>query len=97
VFFKDAAQLVNVILQIGFWLTPVFWSDSSMNENILRVLRLNPLYYILTGYRDTLISGVGFWSQPFSMTVYFWMVTVIIMLIGLKVYRKLKVHFSDLL
>lgn len=97
VFFKDMSQLVNVILQIGFWLTPIFWADSSMNEGILRILKLNPLYYVLSGYRDALIYGVGFWEQSFKMTVYFWVVAFAVVAIGLKVYRTLKPHFADLL
>ncbi len=97
VFFKDMAQLVNVILQIGFWLIPIFWSDSTMNENILRVLKFNPLYYILTGYREALINGTGFWEGSVRMTLYFWGVVAIILLIGMKVYKTLRVHFADLL
>ena len=97
VFIKDCQQMVTVILQIGFWLTPIFWSDSSMNQGILKVLKANPLYYILTGYRDALINNVGFWEQPLSMTLYYWIVTAVVFLIGVMVYKKLKRHFSDLL
>lgn len=97
VFFKDASQLVNVVLQIGFWLTPVFWSDASLNESVLKMVRLNPMYYVIDGYRDALIGGGGFWSQPIMATIYFWGVAIIILLIGGKVYRKLKMHFADLL
>lgn len=97
VFIKDAQQMVTVALQIGFWLTPVFWSDSAMNTGILKILKLNPLYYILNGYRDALINGVGFWQQSVRMTAYYWGFTLIMILIGAGVYKKLKVHFSDLL
>ncbi len=97
VFIKDASQMVTIILQIGFWLTPIFWSDSAMNENVLHILKFNPLYYIIDGYRDALTNGIGFWQQPFYMTVYFWACTAIIILIGAKVYNNLKGHFADLL
>ena len=97
VFLKDASQIVNIVLQIGFWLTPVFWSDASMNEGILRVLKLNPMYYVLDGYRDALIEGIGFWQQPISITIYFWVITVLVAFSGIKVYRKLKIHFADLI
>lgn len=97
VFFKDASQLVTILLQIGFWLTPVFWSDESMSESVLGVLRLNPMHYVLGGYRDALIDGVGFWSEPIGAALYFWCFVVIMALIGLRIYKKLRVHFSDLL
>ncbi len=97
VFFKDAAQLVTVLLQIGFWITPIFWSPGSMTAEALKIMRLNPLYYILNGYRDALIEGRGFWDQPVMDTLYFWGFTIVMILLGLKVYKKLRIHFSDLL
>lgn len=97
VFFKDAVQMVGIILQIGFWLTPVFWSDESMSENILRILSLNPLHYVLQGYRDALIRGIPFWEEPIGQIAYFWIIAIIINIIGLSIYKKLRVHFSDLL
>lgn len=97
VFIKDAAQMVNIILQIGFWLTPIFWSDSAMNENVLSVLKCNPLYYVIDGYRDAMINGIGFWQQPLHMTIYFWVFAVVLVLGGAKVYNNLKGHFADLL
>lgn len=97
VFFKDASQLVNVALQIGFWLAPVFWSDESMNAAALGVLKHNPIYYVINGYRDALIEGRGFWNQPLEDTLYYWVFTAVVVLLGVKVYRKVKVHFADLL
>lgn len=97
VFFKDAAQLVGILLQIGFWLTPVFWAPNTMNENVLRILKFNPLYYVFEGNRAALIENAGFWQRSLPMTAYFWGVVLLIMLVGAGVYRKLRVHFSDLL
>lgn len=97
VFLKDASQIINIFLQIGFWLTPIFWADSAMTENVLQVLKHNPLYYIVNGYRDALINGVGFWAEPLGDMIYYWSVTILIVVIGLKVHNTLKVHFADLL
>ena len=97
VFFKDAAQLINILLQLGFWMTPVFWSPTTMNEKVMKVLRFNPLYYVMEGNRASLINGVGFWSRPIMETVYFWIFSFIMLVIGTKVYRNLRAHFSDLL
>ena len=63
----------------------------------LRVSKFNPLYYILTGYREALINGTGFWEGSVHMTLYFWGIVVIVLLIGIKVYKTLRVHFADLL
>lgn len=96
VFFKDFAQIVNILLQIGFWLTPVFWNPKQMNPKILSILKLNPMYYIVEGYRSTLIYKHVFWVHP-KMTIYFWIVTIFIFVSGALLYRKLRVHFADIL
>lgn len=97
VFFKDAAQLVNIILQLGFWMTPVFWNPATMSGKVLKILSFNPLYYVMEGNRAALIYSVGFWNRPILGTVYFWGFTLAMFIIGTKVYRNLRVHFSDLL
>lgn len=97
VFFKDAGQLVNILLQIGFWLTPVFWSPQTMSEKVLKVLRFNPLYYVMEGNRAALIDGKGFWTRSLPATLYFWGFVIVMLFIGSKVYKTLRVHFSDLL
>ena len=97
VFFKDARQLIGIILQLGFWVTPVFWGTDSMNEKVLCVLRFNPLFYIFEGNRAALIENEGFWQQSVYMTLYFWVFVLVLLFIGGKTYRKLRVHFSDLL
>lgn len=97
VFIKDAAQMVNIILQVLFWMTPIFWSSSSMGDKVLKVLKLNPMYYAVNGYREALIDGVGFWSQSLKATVYYWGVAFVSVIIGMAVFKRLKVHFADLL
>lgn len=97
VFVKDNSQVVNIVLQLGFWMTPIFWSEDSMNVNVLRVLKLNPLYYVITGYRAALIDGISFWNKPIISTIFFWGTVTLVMLIGLGVYNRLKDHFADLL
>lgn len=96
VFFKDFSQIVNILLQIGFWLTPVFWNPHQMSPKILWVFKLNPMYYIVDGYRNTLIYRSAFWNSS-QLTIYFWVVTSIIFVLGALLYRKLRVHFADLL
>jgi ABC-type polysaccharide/polyol phosphate export permease len=96
VFFKDFSQFIGIILQLGFWGTPIFWSEGMMPEKIRWLLKLNPLYYIIEGYRDSLINKVWFWEHP-SLTLYFWSVSLLIFVIGALTFKQLKPHFSDVL
>lgn len=96
VFIRDIGQVVSVILQIGFWATPVFWDIGIFPQNIQNVLKLNPMFYIVQGYRESFIYKVPFWEHP-TLTAYFWGVTVIIFISGALIFKKLKPQFADVL
>ncbi len=96
VFFRDLGQLVSMVIQFGFWLTPIFWMLTMIPETYRWVFKLNPAYYITQGYRDALIDHVWFWNKPME-ALQFWTVTVIIFALGAIVFRKLRPHFADVL
>lgn len=99
VFFKDMAQIVSICLQFGMWLTPIMYDEQMFTQKApwaITVLKLNPFYYIVAGYRDSMLTGNWFWERP-TLTVYYWTVTIVIGLIGLKVFKRLRPHFSDVL
>lgn len=95
VFFRDVSQIVLLVLQIGFWATPIFWNINDIdNKEILKVLKLNPLQYIVTGYRESFIYEVAFWDKPLD-TLYFWVSTLIICILGYWIFKRLRPHFAD--
>ena len=96
VFFRDIGQLVSVVIQFGFWLTPIFWSMKIIPEQYHFLIKLNPLVYIINGYRNSMIYHHWFW-EDMSMTLYYWVVTIIIFAIGGLTFSKLRPHFSDVL
>ncbi|MBF0488091.1 MAG: ABC transporter permease [Nitrospirae bacterium] len=96
IFFRDASQVVAMGLQFGFWLTPVFWSIKSVPTKYMFLLKLNPLYYIVDGYRNSFVYKIWFWETPL-LTLYYWFVTGLVMVAGLKLFRKMRPHFADML
>lgn len=96
VFIRDVGQIVAVVMQVGFWATPIFWDINIMPPRIQTLLKFNPVYYIIQGYRDSFIYGVPFWERP-SYTLYFWTVTICCFLVGAIVFRKMKGQFADVL
>lgn len=100
VFFRDLGQIIGVILQIGMWMTPIMWNIDAMADSIpnavMIILKLNPMFYIVNGYRDSLIAGVGFWEHP-HLTLYYWILTLVILIGGTTIFRKLQNHFADVL
>jgi len=96
VFFKDMGQIVSMMIQFGFWLTPIFWAIDTIPQKYHWIIKLNPVVYIIEGYRDSLIHHHWFWEKP-SSTIYFWTVTVILLSIGIWTFKKLRPHFADVL
>jgi lipopolysaccharide transport system permease protein/teichoic acid transport system permease protein len=96
VFFRDMGQLVAIVIQFGFWLTPIFWSMKMVPEKYYWIIELNPLVYIIEGYRNSMIYHKWFWEDP-SGTIYFWLLTMFIFVIGGLTFKSLRPHFSDVL
>lgn len=97
VFFKDLSQIISIGLQIGMWATPILWNIGDMeNSTVITLLKLNPLVYIVNGYRSAVYEKEWFFQDFFS-TMYFWIVTVVLFGIGALVFKRLKVHFADVL
>ncbi|MDR5588260.1 ABC transporter permease [Clostridium aquiflavi] len=96
IFFKDLGQLINIFLQVGMWMTPIMWSYTIIPAKLQWIVKLNPMYYIVEGYRDTFINKVWFFERYFQ-TVNFWSVTLLLFVIGAVIFKKLKPHFADVL
>ena len=96
VFFKDIGQIISILLQIGMWATPILWDINSMSLTVQMFVKINPLVYIVSGYRSSIFEKSWFWEDFYS-TMYFWIVTVVIFGVGALVFKRLKVHFSDVL
>lgn len=96
VFIRDVGQIVSVILQVGFWGTPIFWDIQIMPPEIQMFFKLNPMFYIVQGYRESFIYFMPFWQHPYQ-TLYFWGVAVVTLFAGALIFKKLKPHFADVL
>lgn len=102
IFFRDLGQIISIALQVGIWATPILWNLNSMLEShpdykwMMIFFKLNPMNYIVEGYRNALIDKIWFW-ETFYSTAYFWILTMAVFGVGALVFKRLKVHFADVL
>lgn len=96
VFFKDIGQIINIMLQIGMWATPILWDINGISPTMQIIIKINPLVYIVNGYRSAIYEKSWFFEDFFS-TMYFWIATVVIFGIGALIFKRLKVHFADVM
>ena len=96
IFLRDVGQLVNMLVQFGFWGTPIFWSLNIIPERYQIFFMLNPMYYIVEGYRNSFIYHKWFFELGY-INLWFWLITVVLTIVGVIVFKKLRPHFADVL
>lgn len=96
IFFKDLGQIISIFLQVGIWLTPIMWTYNMIPEKFQWILKINPMYYIVEGYRDAMINKIWFWEH-FYNTIYFWTLLIVLICFGTSIFGRLKIHFADVI
>lgn len=102
IFFRDLGQIISIALQVGIWATPILWNLNSMLDShpqyswMKFIFKLNPMNYIVEGYRNALIDKIWFW-ETFYSTAYFWILTLCVFAVGALIFKRLKIHFADVL
>jgi len=96
VFFRDTGQIIGVILNMWFWLTPIVWLIDMIPKKYQYIIKLNPMYYIVEGYKQSFVYHVPFWGD-YMQGVYFWFIAISSFLVGGYVFKKLKPEFADVL
>ena len=96
IFFRYLTQIIAIVLQVGMWATPILWQLSRVPEKYQILFKLNPMFYIVNGYRSAMLEKKWFWEDFYS-TMFFWIITAVIFGIGTLIFKRLKVHFADVL
>ena len=96
VFFRDLMQIISIALQLGQWATPILWNINMLPDNLQWISKLNPVTYIVNGYRGSIYEKRWFFEHFYSST-YFWIFTVAVFCIGSVIFKKSKIHFADVM
>lgn len=97
VFYRDLGQFVQVFLQAGMWLTPILWAfETIQGFSFSFLFKLNPMFYIVEGYRSALLEHQWFFEHP-VLTVYFWGFILIMTLLARFITKRMRPHFADVL
>lgn len=84
IYFQDIKFIWQVILQAGFFLSPIFYSLETFPENLRQVLLLNPMVPLL----DTAHKLVLYNSLPtFTTTVFLISLTIGVFVFGFIVFK----------
>lgn len=95
-FFRDLGQFINVFMQVFMWMTPIMWQSNIIPNKWLWFFMLNPMYYVISGYRDSLLFKVSM-LQHMGYAAYFWIVVLVLFRFGTTIFKRLRPHFADVL
>jgi len=90
--FRDTQYLLRVLLQLTFYLTPVFYEASAIPEPFQWLYRLNPMVFLVESYRSVLIGGQ--FPAP-GNTVIMTLGTAGLLFVGLRVFMRTSHRFVD--
>lgn len=95
---RDIQLLLQATLRMVLYLTPILWISQGLPDFLKVLMKLNPLYYLVDGYRASLMGQNGwYFITSWEYTIYFWVVTAIIFMIGAALHVRFRRHFIDFL
>jgi teichoic acid transport system permease protein len=93
-FVKDVSNVLVFFLQVVFWITPIFWSSNIIQDEYKAIIELNPFYYMVDSYRKAVLSNQFYFDNWFSI-LYMLSFFLVLMFVAITVFRKLRIHFAD--
>jgi len=92
VYVRDAEYIINFILNMLFYATPIVYTASLFPEEFRWILYMNPMTTIINSYRD-----IFFYKQlPDLGNVFLVLIlSIFLMFIGIKIFKKLEKGFAE--
>ncbi|MFC0013770.1 MULTISPECIES: ABC transporter permease [Allobacillus] len=96
---RDIHMFINSTLRMFLYVSGVLWPLSLLKDfpTIMKLMQFNPLYYLVDGYRAALFGVEWHFIANWEMTVVFWTIVTILLLIGASLHMKFRKHFIDYL
>lgn len=92
VFIRDISQLIGVVVQVLFFLTPIFYPISAIPDRFRLILYLNPLTFIVNHFRRVILWGqLPDWGEFLVITA----LTFMVCMLGYIWFMKSKKTFAD--
>lgn len=92
VFYRDVQFIWQVILQVGFYITPIIYTIDIFPKNLQRFVLLNPIARIIISARDTVI-----YSSPAKIgdLLFIFLSSIFFLFIGYIIFSKLEPDFAE--
>lgn len=92
VYFRDLQHLVGVALQLLFYATPIVYASETIPENFKWILDINPMTYIINGYRDIFYNQQVPDIVPILILI---VIGIVATIISYVIFNKLQRGFAE--
>ena len=87
VFIRDIGQIMPIILQFWFWLTPVVYIADVLPEKYQKILLINPMSGIVMGYQNILV-----YSKSINVFILIYPLTIALFSLFLAIFMYLRAN-----
>ncbi|SDH73407.1 teichoic acid transport system permease protein [Alteribacillus persepolensis] len=94
---RDAQMFIQSTIRVFLYLTPFLWVTNVLPERIHALMQLNPLYYLVEGYRAAFFGESWYLLEHGWYTLYFWGLVGVLFVIGSVLHVRFRRHFIDFL
>jgi len=92
-FFRDLEHIINVLVSLLFWMTPIVYPLEAVPEEYRSLLVMNPVTYLMQAWRDLFFNNMLNWHNIFVSAI----TAVAILLAGLLIFKKLNRKLDEVL
>ena len=95
---RDYHIILQSLMRILFYFSGPIWviEEARFPAWVIRMIQLNPFFYIINGFRDAFLSRAFFWEYR-TTGLFFWGLTLLIAILGTHLHLKFRSKFVDLL
>jgi ABC-type polysaccharide/polyol phosphate export permease len=93
VFFRDLGPLLDIVLMLMFYITPIIYPIERVPDRFEWLMKINPMASLIEAWRELFLFGsfpdVDIWPAL--------VLTTVTLMLGLFLFRRLEGHFADAL
>lgn len=96
VLIRDYHIFLQSVLRLLLYVSGSIWDIENRNMPIwlVKILKLNPIYYVIEGIRDSFLSRTWFWEKM-NYTLFFWGCVLLLLILGSHLHMKFRARFVD--
>lgn len=92
VYLRDLEHIIGVVIQALFYATPIVYSMSMIPKAFDWVFKINPMAYVIQGFRDTLYYQTMPDLQGLAIIAVF---SLVLLYVGYRIFYRLQKNFAE--